>query len=96
MYVKLLGVQPHRLNEKLVAWLVLKGHDLRLDARAVAWADTLDNTGVYRASVDVIKNNFMRFFVCIGQIAHRLVLRRCDGIKGKALGLRVALLKLHF
>ena len=96
MYIEFLGVKPHRLDEKLVARLILKGHYLCLDARAVAGADALDNAGVYRAAVDVIKNDLMRFFVRVGKIANRLVLRRRCGLERKALRLGVALLKLHF
>ena len=94
--IQLFRVEPHGLDEKLVPGLVTEGHYLCLDARAVARPDTLDDARIYGAAVEVIENDLVGAFVCIGQPAHGLVLRRRDGVEGKALGLCVPGLQLHF
>ena len=93
--VELFRVQPHRLDEQLVPRLVGKGHDLRLDGRAVARADALDHAGVDRAAVEVRADDGMRALVGIGQVAHGLVFDRVRGGKRERLDLRVARLQLH-
>ena len=93
--VQLLGVQPHRLDEQLMARLVGKGHHLCLDAGAVARADALDNAGIYRAAVEICADYLVRALVGVGQVAHGGVARRIDRRERERLDLLVAPLKLH-
>ena len=93
--VELLRVEPHRFDEQLVARLVGEGHDLRLDRRAVARADTLDHAGVDRAAVEVRADDGMCALVGVGEVADGLVFDRLHGGKGERLDLLVARLQLH-
>ena len=93
--VELLRVEPHRFDEQLVARLVGEGHDLRLDRRTVARADTLDHAGVDRAAVEVCADDGMRALVGVGEVADGLVFDRLHGGKGERLDLLVARLQLH-
>ena len=93
--VELLRVEPHRLDEQLVARLVGEGHDLRLDRRAVARSDALDHAGVDRAAVEVCADDGMCALVGIGKVADSLVFDRVRGGKRERLDLLVARLQLH-
>ena len=93
--IQLLRVEPHRLDKELVPRFVGKGHDLRLDARAVARADALDDAGVYRAAVKVAADDLMCALVCVGEVTDRAVIRNFISREGEGLGLSVAGLELH-
>ena len=93
--IKLLRVKPHRLDKELVPRLVCKGHDLRLNAGAVARADALNDAGVYRAAVEIVADDLMCALVGVGEVAYRAVIRDCLGREGEGLRLGVAGLKLH-
>lgn len=76
--------------------LVREGHDLRLNARAVARADALYDAGVDGRAVEVPADDLMRPLIRVGEPAARAVHRRGLGLEREGLGLGVALLDLHF
>ena len=63
--VELLGIKPHRLDEELVAGLIGKADDLRLDTRAIARADALDHTRVDGAPIQVFADGAVRLLAGI-------------------------------
>ncbi len=73
--IKLLRVKPHRLDKELVPRLVGKGHDLCLDAGAVARTDALNDARVYRAAVEIVTDDLMCVLVGVGEVADSAVLR---------------------
>ena len=88
-------VEAHRLDEELVARLVREGHDLRLDARAVARPGAGDYAGVERAAVEARADDLVRALVGVGEVALRAVYGRVLGREGERLRLIVAGLRLH-
>ena len=79
-----------------MARLVLKGHDLGLDARAVARPHAFDHARVDRAAVKIGADDVVRVLIGIGEIAHRPVLGDGLGGKRKRLRLFIPRLQLHF
>ena len=94
--VQLLRVQPHGLNKQLVPGLVGEPHHLRLDRRAVPWADPLDDAAVNGAAIQILPDDPVCFLVGVGEVAYRPVLRRLFRLEAEGQGRGVALLKLHF
>ena len=72
--IEFLCVEAHRLNEELVARLIREGHDLCLDAGAIARPDPLDDPRVDRAAVQIPPDNFMSLGTRPGQVTDRTVL----------------------
>ncbi|MCY1187188.1 hypothetical protein D9M73_281400 [compost metagenome] len=64
-----MGDQAFWLDEDLMAFLVGKAMDLVFDRRAVARADTFDDTGVHRRTVEVRRDDFMGAGVGVGNPA---------------------------
>ena len=60
--VHLPGVLPHRLQEKLVAGLFGKAHDLILDAGTVAGADALDGAAIQGTAADILPDVLKNIF----------------------------------
>ena len=96
LHVQLLGAEPHRLDEQLVAGLVGEAHHLRLDGRAVPGADTLDDAGVDGAAVKVLADDAVGLGVGIRQVADGAVLRHLLRGEAEGQGRVVAGLHLHF
>ena len=94
--IVLIGVKPHRLHKKLVTFLILKAHYLVLNTRAVTWTYALDSAGIKRRTVEIIKNDFMRFSVGVGHVAIRDVLHFTLVIERKRHYLLVTGLHLHY
>ena len=95
--VQLLRMQTHRLNEELVAFLVRKRDDLRLDRGAVARAGAFNGAVEERTAVKIGADDLVRARFGIGKPAHGAVLqRRGVGGIGKRLDLLIAGLELHF
>ena len=71
--IEFFRVQAHRLNEELMPGLVREGHDLCLDAGAVARSHALDDAGVDGTAVQVLPDDLVSFRAGPGQIADRPV-----------------------
>ena len=76
LQIHLVRAEAARLQKELVARLVSKADDLRLDARTVARADARDRAVVERAAREVFADDPVRALVGVGQVAHRAVFRR--------------------
>ena len=94
--VQFLRVQPHGLDEQLVPGLVGKPHHLRLDRRAVPWADPLNDTAVNGAAIQILPDDPVGLLVGVGEVAYRPVLRRLLRLEAERQGGGVAHLDLHF
>ena len=95
LHVDLVRVQALGLEEELVAVLVREAQDLRLDGRAVARADALDDAVRHRRAVHVVPQDLVRPLVRIGQITRHLLARRDVGQEREVPRLLVAGLQLH-
>ena len=93
--IQLLGVQPHGLDEQLVPGLVGKAHHLVLDGGAVTGPHPLDRPGEQGGAVEVVPDHLMGFFIGIGEIAHRTVVRGRFRHKRKGDGHVIPRLDLH-
>ena len=71
----------HGFDEKLMALLVCKAHDLILNGRAVPRARAVDMSRIHSASVDIILDDFMRFGVGVNDMARGLY-KAVKGIGG--------------
>ena len=69
LHVNFSGVQPLRLQKELVALLIGKAQDLRLDGRAVARPNALDNAVRHGGAVEIVAQDSMRFLVRVGEKA---------------------------
>ena len=95
--VQLLRMQTHRLNEELVAFLIRKRDDLRLNRGAVARAGAFNGAVEERTAVKIGADDLVRARFGIGKPAHGAVMqRRSVGGIGKRLDLLIAGLELHF
>ena len=94
--IEFLGIQAHRLDEQLMARLVREGHDLCLDAWAVARPNALDDPGIDRTAVQIPSDDLMGLRACPGQVADHAVLRDRFGRKREGLRFRISGLEFHF
>ena len=96
LHVPFHRVQPLRLHEDGMAFLVGEAHHLVLDGGAVARAGALDLAGIHRRQMQVFANDLVRFGRCVGEIAQRAVFqRRRVRQEGKRHDRRIALLRSH-
>ena len=93
--VEFFCIEAHGLDEELMAGLVGKADDLRLNTRAVARADALDDAGVDGTAIQILADDAVRLLRGVGQIADHLVLRRRLRRKREGQGRFVARLHLH-
>ena len=80
--VHLPGVLPHRLQEKLVAGLFGKAHDLILDAGTVAGADALDGAAIQGTAADILPDDLVGLLIGVADVAGQLILQG-GGIGGE-------------
>ena len=78
-----------------MAVLVWEAQDLRLDGRAVARADALDDAVRHRRAVHVVAQDLVRRFVRVGQPAWHLLARPLVAHEREVARLLVARLDLH-
>ena len=95
MNIHLLGIQTAGLDKQLMAVFVRKAHDLRLDTGTVPGANAGDGAVVHGAAVEILFDNAVGLFVGVGQVAHRLIVKRVSGAEREGLGDLIAGLQLH-
>ena len=84
---------PH--GKELVPLFIRKADDLVLDAGAIARPHALDLSPVERGTVDIFQDDALCLLVRPGDVAHRLVLARVQGVIGEGHDGFVALLHLQ-
>ena len=94
--VHFLGIQAAWLNKQLVAGLVGKADNFRLNAGAVAGADTGDGAVIHGAAVEILPDDAVGFLVGIGEIADGGVVHLVGGAEGERFYGLVPGLQFHF
>ena len=95
LHVHLFAVCAFRFDKDLVAFFVFESHNLRFNGRAIARAYRQNRAVVKRTSVDVVEDDFVRFFVGIREIARLFHKRRAWRHKGKSVAV-IPQLNFHF
>ena len=93
LHIDLGGVGALGLQKELMALLVGKAHDLRLDGGAVAGARRRDGAVIEGRAVEIAQDEFVRFLVGVGKIARYLRLGHALIQKGEGEEEGIALLR---
>ena len=78
-----------------MAFFIGKAHHFIFDRRAVTRAYTFDFTAIHRGTVNIARNDFVRFFISIGQPTYVFITIDPFIHKGEGVMMCIAFLNLH-
>ena len=84
-----------RFNKELMAFFIGKAYHLIFDRRAVTRANAFDFTTVHRSPVNIAMNDFVRFFISIGQPTYIFITINPFIHEGKCVMMCIAFLNYH-